>query len=122
MLLNFERTIAAFADSTVKQRRSGLEGAGGEAEAVAQFLIAVHRRLPDYLRAPFHILTLVFDAWSIPFTGRPFHKLDPARRAAQIKAWEGSRLEVRRRLMEFYGSLALFGLYSELYGQDYKYE
>lgn len=122
MLLNFERTIAAFADATVRQRRSGFESAQGEAEAVTRFLIAVHGRLPDYLRTPFHILTLVFDAWSIPLAGRPFHKLDLARRAAQIKAWEGSRLEVRRRLMEFYGSLALFGLYSELYGQDYQYE
>jgi hypothetical protein len=38
----------------------------------------------------------------------------------QIHAWRSSRIEARRRFIEFYESLAVFGLYSELYGNDYK--
>ena len=122
MLLSFERAIAAFADTTVRQAHPGLECSGSEAQAVTRFLMAVHTRMPDYLRLPFHALVLVFDAWSIPLTGKPFHRLDTDRRSAQLARWKSSRLEVRRRLVEFYGSLALFGLYSELYGQDYRYD
>lgn len=125
-MLSFERAIAAYADSAVRQRQvdTGSPGgdAGANAEAVAQFLMAVHARMPGYLRAPFRMLGLLFDAWPIVTTGRTFHRLDLAARAAQIRAWKDSRIEVRRRLMEFYDSLALFGLYSELYGQDYRYE
>lgn len=125
-MLNFERAIAAYADSTVRQRQaeagSDTGDADANAQAVALFLIAVHARMPGYLRMPFRILGLLFDAWPILTTGRTFHRLDLAARAEQIRAWKGSRIEVRRRLMEFYDSLALFGLYSELYGQDYRYE
>lgn len=122
MLLNFERTIAALADTMVRNREPGLDRAGRDTEAVAQFLIMVMARMPDYLRLPFRVLTLIFDGWPILLTGKPFHRLDLARRAAQVATWQGSRIEIRRRLMEFYGSLAIFCLYSELYGQDYQYE
>ena len=122
MILDFERTIAAFADTTVRGTNAEANRVPRDAAAVARFLTATHAQMPDYLRWPFRILTLVFDAWSIPFSGKPFHKLDLARRSAQVAAWENSRIEVRRRLMEFYGSLALFCLYSELYGQDYRHE
>jgi hypothetical protein len=37
------------------------------------------------------------------------------------RQWRGSSLEVRRRYVEFFGTLAVFGLYSELYGTDYEY-
>ena len=51
------------------------------------FLISVHRKMPDYLRPPFWGLVLLFDAWSLPMTGKPFHSLKHADRAAQIEAW-----------------------------------
>lgn len=122
MLLSFERAIAAFADTAVRQRQADADNMAGLAEAVAQFLMAVHGRMPGYLRTPFRALMLIFDAWPILFKGKAFHRLGPSARAAQVRAWTSSRIEVRRRLMEFYDSLALFGLYSELYGQDYRYE
>jgi hypothetical protein len=120
-LLSFDRTLSAFADATVW--RKGLAG-GNEAalaEAVAHYLGSVHARTPDYLRFPFRVLTLLFDASACLSRGRPFHRLDGAGRIAHVQAWEQSRFEVCRRLMEMYGSLALFCLYSELYGQDYEY-
>lgn len=77
--------------------------------------------MPDYLRLPFRILTLAFDAWALPRHGKPFHRLPHELRTRQVQAWKASRLEPRRRLIEFYETLAVFSLYSDLYGQDYGY-
>ena len=121
MLLSFEQAILAFADATVRRKQSILSESTGDFEAVSEFLLAVHSRMPDYLRLPFRFLVLLFDAWPYPATGKPFHRLSLPHRTAQIESWERSRLEFRRRLIEFYGTLATFGLYSELYGHDYQY-
>ncbi|WP_375194386.1 hypothetical protein [Sphingobium sp.] len=118
-LPDFEKALRGFSDAIV--RRKGVANAeqGAVAGAVADYLLAVHSRIPDYLRLPFRVLILIFDASPLPMRGRPFHRLDSDQRIAWISAWEGSRLELCRRLMEMYGSLALFGLYSELHGADY---
>jgi hypothetical protein len=121
MLPSFDRTLAAFADATVRRKGLAIENEAAVSRAVAHYLQAVHMRSPDYLRFPFRVLTLLFDASSYFSRGRPFHSLDSEGRIAHVQAWEKSRLEVCRRLMEMYGSLALFCLYSELYGQDYEY-
>jgi hypothetical protein len=116
VLLDEEATVRAFAEAIIQQhsRDARLE------EPVAQFLLDVRMHMPDYLRIPFRILGLIFDAWAIPLTGRPFHRLSNRQRLIQIHAWRSSRIEARRRFIEFYESLAVFGLYSELYGNDYK--
>jgi hypothetical protein len=121
MWLSFDRTLTGFAEATVRRKGLAIDNQAAVAGAVAEYLQAVHKRTPDYLRLPFRVLTLLFDASSYLATGKPFHRLDGAGRVARIEAWERSRLEVCRRLMEMYGSLALFCLYSELYGQDYEY-
>jgi hypothetical protein len=77
------------------------------------FLLDQHRRMPDYLRLPFRCLTLLFDAWSLPLTGRPFHRASAAQRSRQLRAWKNSRLGFRRDFIKFYESLALFAWYSE---------
>ncbi len=77
-----------------------------------------HRRMPDYLRLPFRCLTLLFDAWALPRTGRPFHRASPAQRSRQIRAWKGSALGVRRDLVKFYESLAVFAWHAERSASD----
>ena len=118
MWLSFEKTLRSFADTIVETKQQFPEAAARHGPEVAMFLISVHRKMPDYLRPPFWGLVLLFDAWSLPMTG-PFHRLEHADRAAQIEAWRQSSLEFQRRFIEFYGSLAVFGLYSDLYHQDY---
>src|SRR3546814_13332296 len=77
--------------------------------------------MPDYMRFSIRILTLLFDAWSYPIKGKPFHRLPLSQRIDQVAAWENSRLEFRHGLIVFYRSFATFGLYSILYGQDYEW-
>src|SRR3546814_17320693 len=76
--------------------------------------------MPDYMRFSIRILTLLFDAWSYPIKGKPFHRLPLSQRIDQVAAWENSRLELRHGLIVFYRSFETFGLYSILYWQDYR--
>src|SRR3546814_8244315 len=92
-----------------------------EIAPVSAFLLETHSKMPDYMRFSIRILTLLFDAWSYPIKGKPFHRLPLSQRIDQVAAWENSRLEFRHGLIVFYRSFATFGLYSILYGQDYEW-
>jgi hypothetical protein len=116
-VINDTTIVRALAETIVEQRFSG----SGAAANVGQFLLDVRNQMPDFLRFPFFMLTLVFEAWPLASTMRPFHRLPYERRVAQIEAWRHSRIEARRRLIEFYETLALFGLYSDLYQEDYEH-
>jgi hypothetical protein len=119
MRLSFERTIFALAEAIVRDRCRFEDAVDQHSCAtVAGFLLDQHRRMPDYLRMPFRCLTLLFDAWALPFTGRPFHRSSLVQRSRQIRAWRGSALGVRRDLVRFYESLAIFAWYSERSASD----
>ena len=118
MLPSFERAIVALGETVACERHSGGDGRV-LGRSTADFLLAVHRRMPDYLRPPFHILVVLFDVWPFLRKGRFFHRLSLDDRLAELDNWRRSRLEIRRRFVEFYGTLAVFGIYSDLYGGDY---
>lgn len=119
MLLSFNRTLTALAEAIVRRKGLATNNEPDISGIVAAYLQNVHERSPDYLRLPFRVLTMIFDASSYFKYGKPFHALDGVPRIAQISVWERSRFETCRRLMEMYNSLALFCLYSELYSLDY---
>lgn len=116
MLPNFDRTVRAIADTLVRQAPSPN---AARREMIGSFLLASHARMPDYLRLGIRVLTLVFDAWPYATTGRPFHALSFDRRVRELDRWGRSRLKFRQSLTTFYRTLATFGLYSDLYRQDY---
>src|SRR3546814_5774128 len=60
--------------------------------------------MPEYMRLSIRILTLLFDTWSYPIKGKPFHSLPLSQRIDQVAAWENSRLEFRHGLIVFYRS------------------
>jgi hypothetical protein len=120
MFLSFDATVSALAESIIRERCAGTDADRSAAHLpVASFLLDTHARMPDYLRLPLQCLTLGFDAWALLSTGRPFHRLPHDRRWRQIRAWKESALGFRRDLIKFYETLAVFGWYSELYGEDY---
>jgi hypothetical protein len=112
----FQRVVLAIAETLVHHH-----GGGGTVQtaAVASFLIGTHARIPDYLRLPLMVLTLAFDAWGVPTAGRPFHRLPLQARAKQIETWRRSRIGPRRDLIKFFETLAIFGIYSDKYPEDY---
>lgn len=117
MLLSFDRTVSALVESTIRERCAGADALTMR-EPVAAFLIGSCARMPDYLKGPFRCLTLAFDAWALPWSGRTFHRLPHERRWRQIRDWRASALGVRRDLIKFYETLTIFGCYSERYGRD----
>ena len=96
MLPSFERTIVALGETVAWERHSGGDRAALGRNA-ADFLLAVHRHMPDYLRPPFHILVVLFDVWPLLRKGRLFHHLSLDDRVVELDSWRRSRLEIRRR-------------------------
>lgn len=109
MLPDFTATVRALAEAVAYREK----GATGSPEAAANFVLASFRDMPGYLRPPLHAATLFFDAWPVVRRGRPFHRLPIASRLNQFDAWEGSSIGPARMLMTFFGSLILFGLWSD---------
>jgi hypothetical protein len=122
MASGFERTVAALAETIMVERGGGIAAeARPPVEPVARYLLDTVALMPDYLRLPMRVLTLLFGASSILTGGRPFDRLPQDRRARQLAAWRGSALGFRRDLIKLYETLAIFALYSELYHQDYEH-
>jgi hypothetical protein len=123
MRSRFEATVSALAETIVREHCGGARAGDGDVQAaVARFLLATHARMADYMRLPFLCLTVLFDLWALPTAGQSFHRLPHAERWRQICAWRQSTLGFRRDLIKFYETLAIFGWYAELYGQDYAHE
>jgi hypothetical protein len=68
--------------------------------------------MPDYLKLPIVILTLIFDLAGLFSDGVPFCQQPSNIRLAQLKNWHHSPFNFCRDLMRFYESLTIFGLYS----------
>lgn len=122
MSRHFERAILALGETVVSERQPGGDASDTLGTNVAQFLLSVHTRMPDYLRPLFYLLVLVFNASPLLRKGKFFHQLSLRDRVSELDKWRRSRIEVRRRFVEFYGSLGVFGMYSDLYGKDYQHD
>ena len=121
--IDFKATVAALADAIIGERcPETYPGEIGADHPVAGFILEAHARMPGHLRMPLTSLTVAFALWALPFTGRTFHRLPSDTRRRQIRAWRESRLGVRRDLIKFYETLAIFGWYAEIYAQDHRHD
>ncbi len=112
--------VSALVESIIRERFIGKEaGAIYSHESIVRFLLEQLARMPDYLRFPMKCLTLLFNVWSLPFTGRTFHRLPYDRQLRQIRDWRNSSFGFRRDLIKFYETFTVFGWYSELYDPDH---
>src|SRR5436190_11200622 len=66
---------------------------------LTQFILQQQAQLPDFLRTPMRMLTLGFDALGFLRTGHCFHSRPEPNRAAQIAAWQNSKLSFQRDLI-----------------------
>jgi hypothetical protein len=110
--VTFQETVSALAYVIVRQR-CGPKTSEVSHERVAEFVLAQHGRMPDYLRLPLKILTLVFSISSMITSGRPFHRMSCERQCRQVSRWKTSWLGPCRDLIKFYESLVIFGCYAE---------
>jgi hypothetical protein len=119
-LLSFEATVIALAETILFEQCAGAaSGVTPGHSAAAAFLLKQYAQMPDFLRLPLKLLTLLFGVWSLPFAGRPFYRLPLDRRRRQLQVWKTSPHGFRRDLIRFYEILTVFGWYAERYGEDY---
>jgi len=76
---------------------------------VVRFVLAQRERMPDYLGRAMRLATLGLDLWTRLTRLSAFHHLDVEQRCRVIAAWRASRISVRRDLIRFYESLAVYG-------------
>ncbi len=110
--MSFEKTVSALAH-TIAGQRCGPTTSQVSRERVADFVLAQHGRMPDYLRLPLKALTLAFSVSSVITSGRRFHRLSYERQCRQVSQWKTSWFGPFRDLMKFYESLVIFGCYAE---------
>lgn len=116
MLLSFDATVSAVTYSIIEERVDKRENPRTILyNRVTCFVLEQHARMPDYLKLPIRALTLVLDASAIPASRKPLHCLAHAQRWHQIEAWKSSRITLKRDLIKFYESLAIFGWHSEIH-------
>ena len=77
------------------------------AAAVTSAIVEAQQLMPDYLRMPMRVLTLLFDCTGILRGGRLFRALPLDARQAQLAAWRDSRIGLCRNFVRFYESLFL---------------
>jgi choline dehydrogenase-like flavoprotein len=111
----FEGAVSALCYAFIRAHFGTRAGAPGPAwNRTVRFVLDQHGRMPDYLRLPLKILTLLFVRWSgFPRLGS-FRGLDPERRRDRIERMRSSKLEPFRDLIRFYEGLAIFGFHAEL--------
>ena len=113
MSLSFEYTASAICYSIIHQRCQPTSSLlAFPHNEVVGFVLQQHSRMPDYLRLPIVVLTLVFDLWGILQGGALFHRLPHSVRWHQIDLWQSSPIGFCRDLIRFYESLTVFGWYS----------
>jgi choline dehydrogenase-like flavoprotein len=79
-----------------------------------RFVLRQHARMPDYMRNPVVVLTLLFDLSCLITQRRVFRRLGRDARWHEIERARRSRLRPFRDLVRFYESLAILGFHAEL--------
>ena len=107
LLMSYSGTVEAIC-SELHNRYAALgDQSGSELARVADAIIECQRAMPDYLRLPMRVLTLVFDYWGWISGGSRFERLDDVARAQQFNTWKYSRFGFCRNFVRFYESLYL---------------
>lgn len=117
MQLGFVNTVSAFCYSVVRDEPTQLctgEPCDVSTNGVVNFVLDQHARMPDYLRLPLFLLTLLFNVCGVLYGGTLFHRMAHPERQRQIEAWRRSRVAPLRDFVRFHESLAIFCWYSML--------
>ncbi|MBO0764886.1 MAG: GMC family oxidoreductase N-terminal domain-containing protein [Hyphomicrobiaceae bacterium] len=111
----FEGAVSALCYSFIRAHFGARAGEPGPAwNRTVGFVLAQHARMPDYLRLPFKLLTLVFVAWSNFPRLAGYRNLTPDGRWTRIERMRRSPLGPFRDLVRFYEGLSIFGFHDEL--------
>jgi choline dehydrogenase-like flavoprotein len=110
----FEGAVSALCYSFIRARFGPRAGEPGPSwNGTVRFVLAQHARMPDYLRLPLQVLTLLF----VHLSGFPrlgsYRGLDADERWRRIERMRRSAFSPLRDLIRFYEGLTLFGFHEE---------
>lgn len=104
----FTATVSALCYSLIDYRfKDGSPPQYFPHNSIVNFVIEQQNRMPDYLRLPLLILTLIFDMGGFLRTGSLFHTQSPSVRQLQIESWKNSPWQICRDVIRFYESLVV---------------
>jgi choline dehydrogenase-like flavoprotein len=111
----FDGAVSALCYSFIRAHFGARAGEPGPRwNDTVRFVLAQHARMPDYLRLPLQVLTLLFVHWSgFPRLGS-CRSLDPDSRWRRTAHMRGSMFGPFRDLIRFYEGLAIVGFHEEL--------
>lgn len=107
----FRSIVSTLCYSLIEERCPISRETDASDEFVARFVLEQFGRMPDHLRLPLQLLTLMFGFSAILRWAAPFHRLQLARRRRWIQSWHQSRLRIFRDLIRFYESLVVYCWY-----------
>jgi hypothetical protein len=109
---DFQKCVLAITESLLAARPGADKSLTPPAlDFATQLILARHSDLPDHLRLPFRIVTLLFDVAPIFYRGRPFHALPANARAQIVHSWQGSRLVSKQDFIRFFDTLGTLAFY-----------
>jgi len=79
---------------------------------VVRFALEQHARMPDFVRAPVAVVTLLFSLHGFLKTGVPYHRHSSALRRVHLRSWKVSRFGFKRDFVRLFESLTSFGWFS----------
>jgi hypothetical protein len=81
-------------------------------DAEAVFLLRQMDQMPDYLRWPFRMVTLVYGMHTILLHGRLFHALTPEQKDRVIRRWKHSKISFMSTFIRFFEGLVTVHVYA----------
>jgi hypothetical protein len=111
-LKQFESMIRATVTAMAWQLGRSKAGSLGTFDAETAFLLQQMRRMPDYLRLPFRMLTLFFGYHTLSFYGRTFPALSSTQRDKVIRAWKNASLSFMPTFIRFFEGLVTVHVHS----------
>lgn len=112
----FENTVSALCYSIIHHRcHCDHDNTEFPHNRIVQFVLQQHQRMPDYLKLPIFLLTILFDIWGIFTQASLFHVQSDKIRWQQIEAWKQSPLGIFQDVIRFYESLVIFCWQAEQY-------
>lgn len=113
--VRIESATSALCYSFIRARYGARAGEPGPRwNRTVRFVLDQQARMPDYLRMPLIVATLILDHLACLTDLGCWHQLDPDRRWALIEKARRSMFKPLRDLLRFYETLSVFGFGDEL--------
>jgi hypothetical protein len=101
--VSYQSIVVAISAGLQNQHRTE----NADINLIATEIIGQHSRMPDYLRLPIQLATILFDWVGLLSGGMRFQRKPPAAQEAQLKSWKYSSVGACRNFVRFYESLFL---------------